>query len=116
LPSDYSDYCDCIWFRVDPSARLAPRRYRSTSREYHSETLCFTVVEEAVVKESKEMLDILSEYTDVYARVNLNKLAKWMKADNEEEFKKNLPSLPLELVSETNPQYLSVSQYSQYSQ
>ena len=81
-------------FRVDPSARLAPIR--------SSGTLCHTVVQQAVKKNSTEVLDILSEYTDVSVAVNLNKLANWMNADNEEEFKNMLPSLPVDLVSETD--------------
>ena len=89
----FHEYCDHICFRVDPSARLAPREY--------SGRLCNTVVKEALVKGSKEMLDIFSEYTDVSLMVNLNKLTEWMIADNEEEFKKLLPSLTVELVSET---------------
>ena len=82
-------------FRVDPSARIVP--YRSSG------TLCRTVVEQAVKMNSTEVLDLLSEYTgDVSVAVNLDKLAKWMNADNEEEFKKMLSSLPLDLVSETD--------------
>lgn len=48
------------------------------------------------------MTDILSEYTDVSVTVNLNKLAKWMYDDDSEEFKKMLPSLPVDLVSESD--------------
>ena len=52
--------------------------------------------------QSIEVLDILSEYTDVSATVNLNKLLNWMKADDEEEFKKMLPSLQVDQVSKTD--------------
>ena len=55
------------------------------------------------------LLDILSEYTDVSVAVNLGKLANWMHAGNEEEFKKLLPSLPVDLVSETNFFLLRIS-------
>lgn len=48
------------------------------------------------------MLDILSEYTDVSLTVNINKLAKWMYDDDSEEFKKMLPSVPVDLVSESD--------------
>ena len=49
-----------------------------------------------------DMLDILSEYTDVSDHVNLRKLAIYIQStDNLDEFKKLLPSLPLDLVSET---------------
>ena len=46
------------------------------------------------------MLDILSEYTDVSVAVNLDKLAKWLNDNNGEEFKKILPLLPVDMVSE----------------
>jgi len=85
---------------VDPSARLAPQTYCGTP--YH------TVVDEAVIlKEgwhggSSEMLDILSEYTDVSVAVNLDKLAKWLNDNNGEEFKKILPLLPVDMVTTSN--------------
>ena len=66
------------------------------------ESIWLTVVEGAVARNSTEVLDILSKYTDVSVPVNLEKMAKWMNADNEEEFKKMLSSLPVDLVSETD--------------
>lgn len=57
---------------------------------------------EEAAKCSSEMLDILSEYTDVSLTVNINKLAKWMYDDDSEEFKKMLPSVPVDLVSESD--------------
>ena len=73
-------------FRVDPTAV--------------SDVKEETPVKIAVSRHCTEVLNILSEYTDVSDTLNLDLLAKLMDADSDsvEEFKKTLCSLPLDLV------------------
>ena len=79
-----------ICFRVNPTATLDSKKE--------------TPVEIALSRNSTEVLDILSEYTDISVTVKLIQLSKLMySSDNveqsKEEFQGHLHSLPLDLVS-----------------
>ena len=86
-----------ICFRVNPTATLDEKRE--------------TPVEIALSRNSTQVLDILSEYTDISVTVKLVQLSKLMySSDNveksKEEFQSLLHSLPLDLVSSDHSNFI----------
>ena len=94
-----------ICFRVNPTATLEIKQE--------------TPVEIALSRNSTQVLNILSEYTDVSVTVKLVQLSKLMySSDNveksKEEFQGLLHSLPLDLVSSAHSNFIKFVNFSQF--
>ena len=94
-----------ICFRVNPTATLDEKQE--------------TPVEIALSRNSTQVLDILSEYTDISVTVKLVQLSQLMySSDNveksKEEFQSLLPSLPLDLVSSDHSNFIQFLHFSRF--
>ena len=103
----------CLWFllvshicfRVNPTATLDEKRE--------------TPVEIALSRNSTQVLDVLSEYTDISVTVKLVQLSKLMYSSDDvekskEEFQSLLPSLPLDLVSSHHSNFIQFLHFSRF--